>query len=357
MRAYLMKPPPGGGFHLGREGLGLEATAESFPSDSLFAALVLTYIETGGAVEDFIGQWPRDEQPVAPPFRLSSLFPFAGKVLLLPMPRLRVKIDDGKRHVAKRLKKLAYVSPGILQRLLSGEAMDDWLPGEQSSAKGVLLQDGKVWISREEVKLLPNKWAKHPDTLEGVSIWKTGTVPRVALDRVSSRSQIYQVGRTAYAEDCGLWLLVDGDCGELETLLYHLADEGIGGRRSSGLGAFKLVEGEAPNLPSAKNAPRAMTLSRYSPTQAELDANVLGENAAYELVDVGGWLWTAGGPSQRRRRVRMIEAGAVLEAHGPITGQIVDVRPVYENNHPFPHPVYRGGVALTIGVNAPVKEG
>ena len=93
-----------------------------------------------------------------------------------------------------------------------------------------------------------------------------------------------------------------------------------------------------------------MTLARYSPTLAELQAGVLGADAAYELVDVGGWLWTPTGAAQRRKRTRLLEVGSVLVANGPVVGRLVDARPEYEKIGAPPHPVYRSGVALTIGV-------
>ncbi len=95
-----------------------------------------------------------------------------------------------------------------------------------------------------------------------------------------------------------------------------------------------------------------MTLGRYNPTEEELKAGVLGEGASYELVDVGGWLISPDGPAQRRKRVRMIEAGSVLmQPDGmTVTGRIVDVRPEYEQEGGPEHPVYRSGIALTVGV-------
>jgi len=93
-----------------------------------------------------------------------------------------------------------------------------------------------------------------------------------------------------------------------------------------------------------------MTLSRYNPTKDEIDGGVLHEGASYELVDVGGWLASPDGPAQRRKRVRMIEAGSVLVAPVPVVGQIVNVCPEYEQSVAPQHPVWRSGIALTVGV-------
>lgn len=353
--AYRLDPKPGSGFHLGREGLDQEVSAESFPSDSLFAALVAILITVKpDHFEAFIAQWP-DVDPVAdPPFRLSSLFPIAGALPLLPMPRLRANLGDEQRPgIAKVLKRLAYVSPAILERLLTDAPVDAWLPADDQPANGIMLQDGKVWISRAEVKLLPPPWQEFSDKkLHDTPIWKAQPVPRVTVDRVTNQGNIFHVGRTLFAEGCGLWMLADVDReGDLlETLLDALSDQGIGGERSSGYGTFECRPMDAPSLPSSADTARVMTLSRYNPTPDEWEAGVLGPDASYELVDVGGWMAALGLPAQRRKRVRMIEAGSVLVNTRPVTGRIVDVRPEYNLTGAPGHPVYRGGIALPIGV-------
>jgi CRISPR-associated protein Csm4 len=347
--AYRLIPPPGGGFHLGREGLDQEESAESFPSDSLFAALVATLLELEGAqaVEQFRSRPPR----------LSSVFPCAGDLLLFPMPRLSDRLGhSGQPGLMKAVKKLQYVSAEILGRLLKGQPMDDWLPGNSAASKSLWLQGGKVWISSQERQLLPKDWQTlSAEVLKTKRIWNVDRVPRVAVDRVTNSSQIYHVGRTTFASGCGLWFLADLEPGQEDWfthLLQHLGDRGLGGERSAGYGAFTVEPVPAPSLPPVAGAPRVVTLSRYNPTEEELKAGVLGEEASYELVDVGGWLISPDGPAQRRKRVRMIEAGSVLvQPQGvALTGRIVDVRPEYEQNGGPEHPVYRSGIAFTVGV-------
>jgi len=353
--AYRFDPKPGGGFHLGREGLDQEISAETFPSDSLFAALIATVIAADSDfAQEFMAQWLDAAVAGEPPFRVSSLFPIAGDLPLLPMPRLRANLGGELRPgMAKRLKRLAYVSPVILERLLSGAPVDRWLPDGETSAEGVMLQDGKVWISRGEVNLLPPAWQRFSDSaLHDVAIWKIERIARVTVDRVTNQGNIFHVGRTAFAEGCGLWMLADvvhmGDL--LDDLLHMLTDQGIGGERSAGYGTFSLCALKVPRLPSASGARRVMTLARYNPTPEEWEAGVLGPEASYELIDVGGWLASPGVAAQRRKRVRMIEAGSVLAAPVPVVGRVVDVRPEYDQPGAPPHPVWRSGIALPIGV-------
>lgn len=374
-QVFRLVPRKGSGLHLGREGLDLEKSVESFPSDSLFAAMVGLYARLFGpeAVADFLAQWPTESHPErTPPFRHTSLFPFAGKLLLFPMPRMRVELSEEEAkqrpRVGKMMKKITYVSPGILERLLHGKPMNDWLPEtlEDTNAEGLLLQGGHIWIAKEEWEQLPKELRKDAkDYPPDVRLWKVGQVPRVTVDRRSNRSAIYRVGRTVFSEECGLWLMAEGSSeglDQLNMLLVHLTDEGIGGLRNVGYGAFKLrgpEEFPRASLLNKRDASYALLLSRYNPTPQEWQAGVLGVDEAdryhvsYELVDVGGWLYSPQAPAQRRKRVRMIEAGSVVRAPQPLVGRLVDVRPKYDGTGAgVPHPVYRSGIAFTLGMAA-----
>jgi CRISPR-associated protein Csm4 len=343
------------GLHSGREGLALESSGETFPSDSLFSAVIseLALLHPG-SVPELLAAFDQSE----PPLRLSSLYPIIGDLPLFPMPRLQLKYTARDRqHSAKLFKKLAYVSPAILQRILANESIDNWLPNEAKpdTSQGRFLQGGAVWIDVNEV-------AQLPDGLQNLSInqmrdarfWSVGTVPRVTIDRITNQSNIYQVGRTFFAPDCGLWLLADVRHYEetLDEVLHHLGDTGIGGERSAGYGSFDLYSIPVPKIPSLNNSPQAMTLSRYNPTLRELEQGVLGEGASYELIDVGGWLSAIGAAGQRRKRVRFIEAGSILDLrqNPTVTGRLVDVRPLDNVPGTPRHSVIRSGIALLVGV-------
>jgi CRISPR-associated protein Csm4 len=340
MIAYRLEPR--GGFHFGREGLAQENAKEVFPSDSLFSALLIQRNRLyRDSIANYCDLFPQDgAEDRKPPLRLSSVFPMIGDVSLFPRPLLPQQASTGVKQ-GKALKKIAYVSPMILRRLLEGQSLADLVGG------GRLLQNKKILISNQET--VPN--------LD--KFWSTDAVPRVSIDRVHNASNIYQVARTVFAEGCGLWLMADVDDAEtFGEILHVLGDSGIGGDRTSGYGAFEPQEIAVPDLPKAQGYPYAMTLSRYNPTLGEINQNVLGEGANYELIDVGGYLSANGVPGQRRQRVRMIEAGSILNTRKTVpVGRLVDVRPVLTADapddapQPPDHPIYRSGIPLLVGVS------
>jgi len=358
-RAYRITP--NSGLHLGREGLEQETASEVFPSDSLFSALVALQAQRNPVqLSALLAGLPMGDDSQVAPLRLSSCFPVVGQVAFFPRPRLKVKFpdDDGmdkkpeNRIDGKVLKKIQYVSAGVLERLLAEKDMAEFL---RPHKKGCFIQGRHFWLMPEEQKQLPKAWQSLPVAqLAEQEVYKHEAVTRVSIDRLTHFSSVYQVARTTFAEHCGLWVMVEADT-DRQTLVHSLLDDlqetGIGAERSSGYGSFKLTDlplSEAMTKPTEGRG-RGLLLSRYNPTSAELQAQVLGEKASYEVIDVGGWVYSAGQPGQRRQRVRMLEAGSVLDMRQleRVNGRIVDVRRTYPTAQ-FPHPVYRSGIALTL---------
>lgn len=342
LRAYKLVQRQGSSFHFGLRGIGAEVSGEYCPSDTLFAALVAVAAEARsdpdaeGLCKAFA------QSPGGPPFLLSSAFPFARDVRLLPVPKLRLKVLP-RRGLGKLLKNLAYISEGVFRLVLAGERLDE-LVGEHN-----LLQNKTVLVTPSERSSL--------DHLALGLIWTVASVPRVTVDRVASGSEIYHVGRVSFAPECGLYFLVkwrdDRWRASLEELLRLLGDAGLGGRRSVGHGQFDPVADRPMDLPVVcEEGSRFVTLSRYHPTLGELGSGVLGPGASYGLSAVGGWLSSPGQTAQRRRVVRMIDEGSVLRHAGQETyGDLPDVRPAYDAG-PFAHPVYRYGFAFPVAVSS-----
>lgn len=345
---YLLEPKPGAGFHFGQRGLEQEASGVHCPSDTLFAALVATVADLEG--EAGAAAFVAPFEGGSPPFLLTSAFPRAGNLPLLPAPLLRMELspEPGRRKLLKRLR---YVSPALLRRMMAGQPLDDYAAAD---GQGLFLQDGRVWITAGEVPDLPPAWQSLPaGRLRAQRIWEAHAVDRVAVDRAASASSIYRTGRTIYAPGCGLWLAAQWPAGpgalqaRLETLLQHLGDRGLGGERSVGYGQFRLETAAASlDLPAAGPGGPQLTLARYLPRPGELPA-ALGGAAAYRLVPVAGWLYAPGHAARRRRQVRMLAEGSVFEPVGPGPwGRVVDVAPLDWDGYP----IWRYGYACPLGV-------
>jgi CRISPR-associated protein Csm4 len=356
-RAYSLIPRSG--LHLGREGLAQETASEVFPSDSMFSALVAVQAQRDSSLlGTLLAGLPLEKDPSGETsLRLSSCFPLVNGVLFFPRPKMSINASvDGKL-----LRKIRYISWGILQALLNNEDMTAYFDradrrnrdGEkdQGEEKGRFIQGKIFWLRADEQKKLPDAWGQlSADDLAEQVVYHSEGVTRVNIDRATNYSTVYQVARTTFAPHCGLWLMVEAEAAHqdhVQMLLEELQETGIGAERSSGYGSFILSPLTLlPELArTSDHAGHGLLLSRYNPTLSELRAGVLGDNASYDLVDVGGWMYSAGYPGQLRQRVRMIEAGSVLDTSSgqQITGRVLDVRPPQ-----FSHAVYRSGIALTL---------
>lgn len=345
---FVYRLRPKGGFHFGLHGIEAEQSAERCPSDTLYAALLIEARLAGRPF--FVPPENAEDQPLDPPLLFSSCYPYIGDVLLLPCPRLRLPLHTDIEGRRKQLKHLAYVSPTIFRLILEqgDNTLEEYLDRDdgRAGAKGALLMGGQVWVAHADGTL-----PQHD------AFWQVNTTPHVSVDRLRASSEYYQVGQVRFAERCGLYVLCQerhaGAAAGVLELLGRLGDTGLGGRRNNGLGAFAVAAPTTLDLPVIADPKRLVLLSRYRPSTAEIDGGVLGEDASYDLVRVGGYLQTpdANAAAQRRRNVRLLSEGSVIHIppdQAPI-GTICDVRPIYATAQ-FPHPVWRYGLALGVGI-------
>ena len=100
-----------------------------------------------------------------------------------------------------------------------------------------------------------------------------------------------------------------------------LAEEGLGGKRSSGMGCLgQVAEEEGFRQLAAEHGNYYVSLSSIYPSQEEVNNLIY-----YELVDRAGYLHSLFGRSLRKKGVRVLKEGTVLS--GKIAGQLVEVGP------------------------------
>jgi len=350
--AYHLRPRAP--FHFGVRGVGVEATALTARSDSLFSALCITLRELYGEAEltHFLDLFPTRERPNRnPPLLLSASLPYAGDVRFYPRPLLPAPGLENEPAEQKHQKEITFVSETIFHAWVTG---GDVLQHYDRSEDGNLLHGGRVWVTADERVAL----SKFDDLLDQdtdqIRMWTVGDVPRVTVDRVSSSSSVYQAGQVRFAPGAGLYLLVawrdDEWRGRFWELLQVLGDAGIGGERSSGYGLFAPLEPESVALPDAKGAERWMTLSSCWPLPGQ--EGMLGPGAAYRLENRRGWMDSPDGRNLRRKSVHMLEPGSVLRTlpGQTIYGGLADVTPEIFDTHT----VWRYGLALPVGYGRPM---
>lgn len=354
---------PGGPFHFGERGIGLERSDVSLPADSLFSALctALAQVAGGDAVSGLLRQFVEAEANEAvPPFRLTSLMPYAADVFLLPNPMIGPPLAPGASDLRtrKKFKDIAWVSEPVFGRLARHEAPSHALKDDRP----ITIQGGSVWLTADQWQALQRFEARDQDTqaVQPAVLWRTDTRPRVTVDRRTSASAVYAVGSTHFnragADKAGLytvieWLTADDKLREqIRSTFIALGHEGIGGKRSNGLGLFTPQFDELAQWgPGPAAGGFFTTLAPYNPRLGE--QAVIGPGAHYEIALRRGWLSLSGYTNTRRCSVRMIADGSVLNwpASREPWGRLVDATPQKVRAAGGPA-IYRYGLAFPVRI-------
>jgi CRISPR-associated protein Csm4 len=334
----LYKIIPRAPFHFGERGIGQEETAEFPHSDTLFAALISAWRLMYGPerFEELVEGATRFAG--TPPVRISSAFPYIGDVCFLPRPAIPLEGEDGDR---KRGKRVAYVSWRRAEDLAGSE-----VPPTVQARDTVM--SGRLWVHpREKRSILTTLGVDDASEVQAWSQAEAEAMARVTVDRADCSSALYYQGMVHFAEGCGFYLLAEvadqAYRGPLEDGLEFLGEQGLGGRRSVGLGQFELEKGtsEALGVPPGREN-YYWLLSLYHPTREEVRDRGVLSGARYLLITRRGWIYSPDDASQRRRAIRMLAEGSLLPK--PAMGNVVDVQPAGG----FPHAVWRSGLALTV---------
>jgi len=349
-------------FHLGERGVGIEETSLRLHADTLFSALCLTMRELGHDLDRYLGGFPRwtagKMLPAQPPLRLSSAFPYAGAVFFFPRPQLPLTLSGSEvPRLAKTLKRIRWVSQPIVRRVLAGQPVDDLLLHADGAVRDeLLLQGGRVWVTPGELVQLSG----FRDPRSGaIRMWHVHAVPRVTVDRITSRSEVFSAGRVRFAAGCGLFCLVDfedeAERPAFEAALRALGDAGVGGERSIGHGQYELGPPGTMSWPDFVAAEGYVTLSPYWPAQDEVQSGVL-KDGRYRILNRRGWVASPDGMNLRRRGVRMLVEGSLLRQRP--RGALVDVKPIDDPTlpHNVPHAVWRYGLAFPVPCRLAGKE-
>lgn len=285
-------------------------------SDTIFGGLVSCYAYLFGAsrtarlLEAFASKVP---------FKITSAFPYVGDVFFIPKP-LDADLNCLPGLEPKKAKKVKFI-PLSLAEADAG----DW-------GKAPLRVCGSFLV---------------PEGL-GTPPIKSEERTRVVLDAITSASHVYYAPVCTFSSGAGLWFLLQVEDPAAEASLLAsvrlLGDEGIGGERSYGLGAFTPEIEDAEDFLSGKKQGRYVLLSLYHPRREEIQLFACGR-VSYRVVERGGFVFLS---SYVSKRVRMLAEGSALDFEPE--GELVDVTP------PGVSPrVYRCGIAFPVRLRYPVR--
>lgn len=286
------------------------------PSHTIFGAICAAMAELGGPVEGMIESFETD-----PPFLLTSAFPFVGterKRHFLPRPILPPpRIPEKDLDRVKDYKRVRYIDTDLFRAWATGRTS----AGAIIAGMGTLTErHGLLWKGE----------------MEEFGI-QEGQRPHNRVNRMISGSDAFFSSQGKHFKNAGLYFLLDVRRREYESevlaALRFLADRGLGGRISAGMGAFDLSFGEADFLPTGRED-HLLTLSRFIPA----DLHAFGGDIYYEIVPVRG----RSGDGKVRKSVLTLKEGSVFKNTGAASyGSIERVRedrPVVEYGMAFPVP-------------------
>lgn len=331
MECYLLKCGDDSSFKPSRS--ELEGLSSWFHSDTLWSALVNIYA----------GVWPNEVPAFIQAFeddqiRLSSALPALEKpdgtlIHLLPKPK---NFDAGELDQRKAWKKVHWICPQTLEKG-SSQGLD---PAKSFSKD--------IYIAAEGLGFAPEKLSRKPD------FFRERDLPKVKVHSQKSTDSFYYLpvlnlrhqrvnGRTWEPH---FYFLIDCKPNlqshlkkKLRICIHLIAETGLGGEKSSGIGQFKSVETTSVDwLP--REGTHSLSLSVVHPSDPE-------ELACFESYGLrvrgGGRLGDPEDQDFHRQRIRMISEGSVFT--GNPKGSIRDISPV---KRALPWPIYRYGKVFSI---------
>lgn len=286
------------------------------PSHTIFGAICAAMAELGGPVGEMIEAFETD-----PPFLLTSAFPFVGtgeKRHFLPRPVLPPpQVADADLDRVKDYKRTRYIDTDLFRSWATGRtSAADLIAGMDSLTE----RHGLLWKGK----------------VEAFSI-QEGQRPHNQVNRMRSGSDAFFSSGGRMFHNAGMYFLLDSRKRDYESevlaALRFLADRGLGGRISVGMGAFDLSFGEADFLPAGRED-HLLTLSRFIPG----DLGAFGGEVYYEIVPVRG----RSGDGTVQRSVLTLKEGSVFKNTGAASygsiERVRDDRPVVKYGMAFPVP-------------------
>lgn len=280
-------------------------------ADTIFSALCIE-AKKNSLLDEFVSFFKEGR------LLISDALPYIDDTLFVPKPMIYIEGDNrGDSVQKKKHKKMKYIPV---------EAMDDFVSGSYLG-EGLNLENfgKKTVVTRANVRNEENTLPYHVGVF---NFFDKNTSDR----------------------ESGLYIILgyrgDEEKYMFEDIMDSLSYSGIGGKVSSGLGKFSLIPFfKAEKLTSRINNPDyslSMTLSISLPKKGELDNSL--EEASYIAIKRSGFINSNElNIGVKKKNLFMFQSGSCFK--NIFEGDIYDVAP-----KDIPHPVYRYGKAIFLGV-------
>ena len=335
MRTLILKSKPYSMFRLGSG--SLEETDKVIHSDTLFSAIINIYSKVYDNVENFIELFDNGS------IKISSAFPMlmndSNSIFFLPKPELNYNTEEN----IKTEKKIKFISVELFNSFKNAE-FEKFSFVENATIIGSSFAVSKSEIDSESEITSFIKEVVTPKTMARYEKQENNFYHETDI-------QLLPISINGEKYFPNFYFLYELSCDEemkkrFLTCVRLLADEGIGGERSTGKGHFeKIIENEI-DIESANNQ-NQLLLSLFNPQNQEEFDSV----ERYEIIVRGGGSVSFDSNDDsveeeikpyRKKQVRMISEGAVL--NNQVDGRLVDVSPEMGADHKY----YRNGKSFTI---------
>ncbi|NMA05948.1 MAG: type III-A CRISPR-associated RAMP protein Csm4 [Acholeplasmataceae bacterium] len=216
---------------------------------------------------------------------ISDMLPYVGDKLLIPKGIGMIKFEEGKeidRTVYKKIKKLDYLPVDKVEKMASKCS-------EELIEEALTLQ-------------------------EKIGVFSIKTSNRISRNEEDTLPFIMEI--FTFYKNAGLYLLIDYDNEEtfnfIKEKIISLGLLGVGGKRSSGLGKFEVVE--ITDFPLNKDKGRYLLLSTALPSEEV-------ELANFSVVKRSGF-YEQENEVYKKRDIFAIKSGLVVDV--PFTGVILN---------------------------------
>lgn len=270
-------------------------------------------------------------------FKVSSAMPFLGSDYLFPKPMMRIgRADTENAKNAKFIKKLAYFSLPIFEKIIAGQTFE--LNSDNTD------NSGRFYFANNRHKT--------------EKVFESNVQQRFTAPKGEEKHGMpYYVDRLYFNKKAGLYFLLEfideSFKSKVHAAIRLLGDEGIGTDRTVGNGQFTPIFGESLTIqtPSPSNA--LMNLSLFCPTlDGMTDENL--QLSSYQLLKRGGYIASPENSkfiTFRKRSIFMFSEGSVFPKNVNMAGKLVDLRPIKTKIDGLNHPIWRDGRPISLPVN------